>query len=81
MYFYSYLLIVKLVFLNLFVAVILDGFEVVNIQEARALNSDLLELIREKWASYDCNATGYIKIYDLGNLLVDLGEPVGWNGE
>lgn len=30
LYFFSYLLVVKLVFLNLFIAVILDGFQVVT---------------------------------------------------
>jgi len=40
---------VKLVFLNLFIAVILEGFDTMNIQESRILNSDVLEHFRESW--------------------------------
>jgi hypothetical protein len=46
-------LVVKLVFLNLFVAVILEGFETVNVQESRTLNTDLLEHFKDTWERYD----------------------------
>jgi hypothetical protein len=78
LYFYSYLLVVKLVFLNLFVAVILDGFDVVSLQESRTLNSDVLERVREAWGDFDPQASGFIKIRDFEQFMRGLGEPIGW---
>ena len=78
-FFYSFLLVVRLVFLNLFIAVILDGFDSVGVQERRTLNSDLLDNFQHNWTRYDSNATGFIKIFDFPKLLMDLGAPLGIN--
>ena len=78
LYYYSFFLVVKLVFLNLFIAVILDGFQVVTVQESRTLNSDLLELMREKWSEFDPAASSYIKISDFPLYMKALGDPIGW---
>jgi hypothetical protein len=67
--------------LNLFIAVILEGFEVVNVQESRTLNSDIIDKFREEWEKIDHEATGYIKIYSLAGLLAKLGPPLSWSEE
>lgn len=77
-YFYSYIVVVKLVFLNLFIAVILEGFEMVNEQEGRTLNSELIDSVKIKWTRYDPNATGFIKMADFPAFLADLGKPLGF---
>lgn len=77
-YFISYLVIVQLVFLNLFIAIILQGFEDINSSEARILNSDVTSIFKEKWSKYDPKGTSKIPVEKLEDLLLDLGPPLGW---
>ena len=69
----------KLVFLNLFIAIILQGFDDTNDQQNRAFNNDMAEVYIDKWANFDPNGTGFIKIYNLPLFLIDLGKPLGWD--
>ena len=49
-----------------------------NIQESRALNSDVLEGFRELWQISDPDATGFITKQQLPGLLKALGFPLGF---
>jgi hypothetical protein len=77
----SFILLVRLIFLNLFIAIILDSFGDVTDQEARLLNSDMVERILESWANFDSNATGFIKVTDFEAFMRELRRPIGWDEE
>jgi Voltage-dependent L-type calcium channel, IQ-associated len=77
----SFILLVRLIFLNLFIAIILDSFGDVTDQEARLLNSDMVERILESWANFDSNATGFIKVTDFEAFMRELRRPIGWDKE
>eukprot|EP00347_Sterkiella_histriomuscorum_P005312 403357086 len=78
-FFTSYFLVVPLIFLNLFIAIILQGFEDMNQKEMILIKEDQLEQFRNAWAIYDPNGTGFIGIQELPMLLFDLGSPLGWD--
>ena len=78
-FFYSFILIVKLIFLNLFIAIILQGFQDINEQQGRVFNNETAELFRDQWANFDPNASGFIKIFNLPKVLLALDKPLGWD--
>lgn len=39
----------------------------------------MCEKFREVWSHYDKNATGFIMIEDLPEMLLELGPPLGWD--
>jgi hypothetical protein len=49
-YFMSYLFIVNLIFLKIFIAVILEGYNSTQIQDGRLFNTEMNERFREIWA-------------------------------
>jgi hypothetical protein len=61
-YFYSFYLLVNLIFLNLFVAIILEGLEQTRLKDAHCLNEELIFNFRKSWAKFDPNGTSFIKI-------------------
>jgi hypothetical protein len=78
-YFYSYILIVSVTFLNLFIAVILDGYFTTVEGEKNIFNHTKLEKFRTAWASQDPRGLGFINKSGISKLLLDLGEPLGWD--
>jgi hypothetical protein len=78
-YFLSYVLIVKLIFLNLFIAIILQGFDDTNQQEDQLINGELTHIFKEKWANLDPEGTSFIQVFELEDLLYSLGNPLGWD--
>ena len=70
---------VNLIFLNLFIAIILQGFDDTNAKEQRLFKLETLEKFRDAWAKFDPEATTYIKIFKLPDLLFELGKPLGWD--
>ena len=71
--------IVSLVFLKLFIAIILDGYDKTQIQDTRLFNNEMKDRFREVWAEFDPDATTFIKLHDIRNLLINLGEPLGFD--
>jgi len=61
-FFISYMLMITLIFLNLFVAIILNGYFDTRNEDSHMLNQDVLEMFRETWSHFDPDATGFIKI-------------------
>ena len=61
-FFLSFAIIVSLVFLNLFIAIILEGFEDTLNNEEKLFNQETTDYFREKWAKYDPYATCYMKL-------------------
>ncbi len=52
-FFLGYFLMVPLIFLNLFIAIILEGFEQTSTKVNNLIQEDELEKFRECWAAFD----------------------------
>jgi len=78
LFFYSYYLLVALIFLNLFIAIILDGYQETRNKESRAFNQDCLNQFREVWSEFDPEATGFMKSLQMRDFLKALGRPMGF---
>lgn len=74
-YFYSFVLIVGLVILNMFVGVVLEAFE--NSQESDILGPTDLDHFISVWQEFDPDATNYIKASDVNKFLRRLRPPLG----
>lgn len=62
LYFVLFTLIVSIIFLNLFVAVILNGFTSSNEEEGISKFKEKIEKIKKIWQYYDPEATGFISV-------------------
>ena len=69
----------KLIFLNLFIAIILQGFADTNVRENRKFNNEVSEHFKDKWGDFDEEGTGFIALRDLHALLFALGGSLGWD--
>lgn len=73
-YFLSFQIIVSQIFLNLFIAIIIDSF----IIQSEAMNMPItpndIETFVHCWKKYDQNAKGYIMAHQLEELFIDLAE-------
>ena len=78
-YFFSFILIVGLVILNIFIAIILQGYFQAMEQEKQTINKAVLEQYRDAWSKHDPYATGFIQVGNLINLMHDLDAPLGWD--
>jgi len=76
-YFISFLLLVALVFLNLFIAVILQEFARSEALENGRLTGQSFENFRQHWSKYDPKGTGHISIERFGKFLATLDPPLG----
>ena len=63
---------VTLVFLNLFIAIILEGFAASAAEQKIRLGDECLEAFARAWLEYDPKASGLIDIDKLDNLIQDL---------
>lgn len=52
-YFMTYYFMVPLIFLNLFIAIILEGFEQTSKKESSAIQDEDLDKFVKVWAKYD----------------------------
>lgn len=57
-FFMGYFLIVPLIFLNLFIAIILEGFEETNKKVNTLLQEEEFSNFRECWANFDKDVSG-----------------------
>lgn len=80
-FFIAFIFIVPLITMNLFIAVVIQGYELsLREYEAELLPRHIDDLV-EKWAEYDPNATGFITPYNFAFLLHELPPPVGLKDE
>jgi hypothetical protein len=70
-----------MIFLNLFIAIILQGFEDMTESDRVEVKTEMTEYFRDKWAFCDPDATGLIELSEFPTLLLLLGEPLGWSEE
>ena len=78
-FFLSFVLIVCLVFLNLFVAIILEGFDDTNQTDKKLFNIETTEFFRDTWSRYDPSASSFIRVKDFPKFMLALGAPIGWD--
>ena len=79
LYFFSFTVLVGMVFLRLFIAIILSSFHQTTERDSKFMSSDLSENFRDCWSLYDPDATSFIKVKNYKRFLLDLGEPLGWD--
>lgn len=75
LFFYSFVLIVGLVALNMFVGVVLEAFE--NSQESDILSPADLDHFVHVWSEFDPNATNYMRASMISAFLTRLRPPLG----
>ena len=78
-YFISYIFLVGLIFLNLFIAIILQGYYQTTELEKQVVNSEIMARYKDAWAEYDPEATGYIEASKFADLMLTFGPPLGWD--
>lgn len=81
-YFITYLLMVPLIFLNLFIAIILEGFAETSNKENNLIEKEDIDKFIKCWSKLDPKGTGFIKLLELPDFLFDLGaagSPLGWD--
>lgn len=78
-FFLVFVIMVALVFLNLFIAVILQSFEETMQTSKKWLDFDKIEHYREVWSKFDPYATGFIRCEDFRKFMFHLEPPLGWD--
>ncbi|CDW81684.1 voltage-gated ion channel superfamily [Stylonychia lemnae] len=78
-YFFSYILLVDLIYLKLFIAIILQGFQDTTERDNKLLDQDASDKFREVWSHFDPDATTFMRAQSYGQFLALLGEPLGWD--
>lgn len=71
-FFVAFILIVSLVFLNLFIAIILEGFAASATEQNIRVGEECLDTFTKVWKKYDPQATGLVPIEDLESIIMDL---------
>ena len=79
LYFISYIFIVGLIFLNLFIAIILQGYYQTTEMEKQVVNSEIMNRYRDAWAEFDPEAKGYLEATKFADLMLAFGQPLGWD--
>ena len=75
----SFVFLISLIFLNLFVAIILDGYFETRNDRQNMQKDELLENFRKGWSEFDADATGLIKVNEFPDLMFKIGAPLGWD--
>jgi|JI9StandDraft_1071089.scaffolds.fasta_scaffold510023_2 hypothetical protein len=68
-------------FLNLFIAIILQGFEDTYNLTTKQIDKAFMKRFQELWSVYDPEASSFIKMEILSDLLLALDAPYGMRRE
>jgi hypothetical protein len=68
-----------MIFLNLFIAIILQGFDDSSEQSEKAFDEDKKDHFRDVWSVLDPEASGKIPAKRLKKFFLLLGPPMGWD--
>mmetsp|Transcript_23030 Transcript_23030/g.22377 ORF Transcript_23030/g.22377 Transcript_23030/m.22377 type:complete len:338 (-) Transcript_23030:783-1796(-) len=71
-YFISFILIIAFIFLNMFIAIILEGFMSSGDDEDMRIQEDALAMFKKHWVNYDPKGDSFISVHNLESLLLDL---------
>jgi len=75
-FFVSYIVIIFLIIINMYIAVILENFNEAQQQEEIGVSDDDLETFIQVWEEYDPKATHYISLHQLSDFLDALEPPL-----
>lgn len=75
-FFVSYILIIFLIMINMYIAVILENFNEAQQQEEIGVTDDDLETFIQVWEEFDPKATHYIHVNQLSDFLAALEPPL-----
>lgn len=78
-YMILFMLIVSFVFINLFIGVILEGFQTAD-DSHKAIKPEDIERFTDRWSIYDPLATCFISVNDLEDFVQTLFQPLGFGG-
>lgn len=76
-YWFTYGLIVQLIFLNLFVAIILQNFQERKESDEQLINYDQVKSFQIAWSNFDARGKNFILVEDMINFMKELGQPLG----
>ena len=79
LFFMSFILIVQMIFLNLFIAIILQGFDFMNKKANRVLKDEVLMDYKVQWAKFDSKGTGFIDCKNMKTFLLKIKDPLGFD--
>ena len=77
LYFALFIVVIQMMMLNLFIAVVLEGFSSTNKEHTGTVTSEHFNELTKLWIYYDPHATGFIPVRDLIFLIYELSEPLG----
>ena len=72
LFFTSFMILVSFIFLNLFIAIILEAFAKSQLEQNIRISEETIEAFQGAWIKFDPDATGMIKVDDLSELVVEL---------
>jgi hypothetical protein len=76
-YFISFILLVPLMTINLFMAVVIEGYFISENEHESVINQKHIDELLTKWSEYDPNGTGFISYQNMAFLLYELYPPIG----
>lgn len=76
-YLLSYTLVVTMVMFNLFIGVIIEGFQEANEGDRKLIKKDTIATYIELWSEYDPYATCLMDLSDVESFLYKLPPPMG----
>jgi hypothetical protein len=77
----SYQIVMAMIMMNLFVAVVLQGFDNLTRHESSSIKPLALEKFTETWNNYDKKATGFIPARKFIAFMSLLPQPLGWKSK
>jgi len=72
-----FIVVIDTMMINLFIAVVLEGFTSHNKQINGEITAELLESVVSTWVNYDPKGSGWIDLDDIVFFLCDVPEPMG----
>ncbi|KAL8589096.1 hypothetical protein ACOMHN_017259 [Nucella lapillus] len=75
-YMMSYIIVVFLIVVNMYIAVILENFNQAHQQEELGITEDDFDMFYVVWERYDPHATQFIRYDQLSNFVADLDKPL-----
>ncbi|XP_033021876.1 sodium channel protein type 5 subunit alpha-like [Lacerta agilis] len=76
LFFVTYIIISFLIVVNMYIAVILENFNVATEESTEPLGDDDFEMFYEVWEKFDPKATQFISFSELSNFAHTLAEPL-----
>lgn len=74
-YLTSYILIAFMIIINMYIAIILENFNLAHAQEEVGITEDDIDMFYAHWARFDQNATQFINFNELSDFVAGLDPP------